>query len=111
MHPGRGPYRAPNGDLSVASAVVDGPEPGQARWTGLEFPAFPRPATDAAIKGRSGPPGLGSVPFSREVWVALRAGTLDAGGVLLHEGRPHHLGWSFDRGMFTARLLPVDEAV
>ncbi|WP_437854017.1 hypothetical protein [Sorangium sp. So ce363] len=101
---------ASDGDLSVALSVVEGPGPGQARWTALELPSTPRPATYEALRGRQGPPGLGPVMFSREVWAALRAGTLDASGALLHEGRLHDLGWWFDRGMFTARLLLVDEA-
>ena len=49
--------------------------------------------------------------FSREVWAALRAGSLDAGGAIVHEGRLHDLGWWFAGGFFAARLLPVDEAV
>ncbi|WP_437546320.1 hypothetical protein WME97_41970 [Sorangium sp. So ce367] len=49
--------------------------------------------------------------FSREVWAALRAGTLDAGGALLHEGRRHDVPWWFNGRFFAARLLPVDEAV
>ncbi|WP_438026384.1 hypothetical protein [Sorangium sp. So ce233] len=102
------PPFTPDGDLSVALAVVDGPEPGQARWTALELPAFPRPATEAALKRRQGPPGLGPVMFGSDIWAALRGGTLDAGGGLLREGRPHHLAWWFDRGIFTARLRPTD---
>ncbi|WP_437712364.1 hypothetical protein WMF45_42930 [Sorangium sp. So ce448] len=47
--------------------------------------------------------------FSREVWAALGAGTLGAGGALLHEGRLHDLVWWFTGGFFAARLMPADE--
>ncbi|WP_437712369.1 hypothetical protein WMF45_42945 [Sorangium sp. So ce448] len=100
---------APDGDLSVALSVAEGPGPGQARWTALEFPSTPRPATYEALRGRQGPPGLGPVLFSREVWAALRAGTLDAGGALVHDGRRHDVAWWFDGRFFAARLVPANE--
>lgn len=101
---------APDGDLHIALSVVEGPGPGQARWTALELPSTPRPAIYEALRGRQGPPGLGPVMFSREVWAALRAGTLDAGGALLHGGRLHDLGWWLNgRFFFAARLVPADE--
>lgn len=87
---------APSGGLRVALSVVEGPGPGQARCTALELSSTPRPATYEALRGRQGPSGLGPVMFSREVWAALRAGTLDAGGALLHEDRLHDLGWWFN---------------
>ncbi|WP_438031666.1 hypothetical protein [Sorangium sp. So ce204] len=57
----------------------------------------------------AGSPTWGGVLSSREVWAALRAGTLDAGGALLHEGRPHRLGWWFDGQFFIAQLLPANQ--
>ncbi|XXX72534.1 hypothetical protein WMF30_33285 [Sorangium sp. So ce134] len=98
-------------DLHLCLSVVQGPEPGQARWMVLDLPPAPRPVTYAAIRERRGPPGLGPISFSREVWAALHGGALDAGGALVHQGRPHHLAWWFDGQFFTARLLPVEGAI